>query len=189
MGIYRVRTQFTGLSGGPYLSTMYFAASPSPDVVEAQAAATDVAAYWNAIDAELDLKLSWSTLGEVALIDEVTGNLTNSYGVVTASGAGAKSGDSIAPFTQALCRWSTATFIAGRRVQGRTFVPGMTEVNTTANGAPAAVLTNLITTAGNALIASANSGLVVWSRKNGSIALVTACSAWNQYAVLRSRRD
>jgi len=43
--------------------------------------------------------------------------------------------------------------------------------------------------AASALIADATSLFVVWSKTHGVEQVVTAGGAWNQFAVLRSRRD
>lgn len=186
--MYRVRTTLSG-PGGPYLSTMYFRVAALGNATEAQNAATAVGNFWNAVDFELSNTVTWVTQAEVAQVNEVTGDVVDAWAVTTQTGTGAKTGDILPTMNQALVRWNTNSFINGRRVQGRTYVPGMTEINNTVTGGPNGSVTGLLGTAAAALIADANSELVVWSRRNGVIRTVTSGTPLTTYAVLRSRRS
>ena len=184
--MHRVRTIFTGMSGSPYLSTMYFG---STDPLQtAQEAVTAVGNFWGAIDAQLSSTLGWTTDPEVAEVDIVTGEVAGSTATTPVSGVGALGNAVMALTTQALVRWRTGTFIAGREVRGRTFVPGTTTLHNLA-GRPGGTLVTTITTAAAALVADVNADLYIWSRKNGAIGNVTSGTVWTEYASLRSRRD
>jgi len=181
--IYRVRTVFSGVQGAPWLSTLYFAELGGT----AQQAATAAGAFWNAADALMQLSVSWTTEAAVFTLDETSGQPVSVANTTPVTGTGAL-GDHILPITtQGLVRLRTGVFLNGREVRGRIFVPGYTEINS--NGGPSATVLSTLNAAGAALIADANSIFAVWSRTNGVAQSVSAVETWNQWAVLRSRRD
>lgn len=190
----RVRTTFTGLSGSPYLNTFYFLGSLE-DQAEADAANGHVGTFWNAMEGGFSNQLTWSTEG---VVDKLTaaGELTGSFAVVAQSGVGAETGDPLPHSNQLLIRWSTGTFSGGRERKGRTFVPGLTELNST-NGVVTTNTINLLQPAVNALNAAVNPSLAIWSRPRpnavppfgGAASTVSGGTIWNQFAILRSRRD
>jgi hypothetical protein len=183
--MYRVRTVITGGGGGPYLSTFYFDEVGGGTAVNAVA---DTVAFWNNLRPVVWNGLRFDTEAEVAVVAESTGHVTS---VVVTPGGGNTFNDSGDPApwaTQGLIRWRTGTFIGGREVRGRTFVPGVTEASNTL-GRPTPAYVTAITQAGLALIAMPNSTLVAWSKKNGDSAPTIAASGWTEFASLRSRRD
>lgn len=96
----------------------------------------------------------------------------------------------VADSTQVLFRWRTEAVRAGRRVQGRTFIPGLiTTQITSGNLASSAV--SAWSTIAQAFV-DAGLGFQVWSRPNaggpGEGANVTTGTVWNELAVLRRRR-
>lgn len=182
--LYRVQTVFTGVAGAPYYNTLHFLASAG----SASQAAADAAGFWGVVDAYISSGCTWDLDTDVEVIDDVTGNIQNVVQVTAASGTGGSSADMLPPATQALIRWRTGSFIGGREIRGKTFVPAMTETNST-SGQPVSAMLTGIDNAALALYGSPNSQLVVYSRKNGQYASVTAASTWAQFAVLRSRRD
>lgn len=184
----RVRTVLTGLAGAPYLSTMYFnennlSANP------AQAAVTAVGVFWNALDDTLPAALSWATEAEVAHVDEATGDVTSVDVTTPVTGSGSINAVLHSPAVQGLIRWQTGAFINGRRIQGRTFIPGMSNSTSTSSGTPTSTFQTLMTNTANTLAASPLAPLIIWSRTNGAVRDVTGGSGWGQFAVLRSRRD
>lgn len=182
--IYRVQLVSQGVAGSPYYTTFHFlGASGSP----AQAAA-DAAGFWGAVDAYMDSSLIWDLDTAVETIESTTGNIVGVTDVPPASGTGGTTGDVLPPATQALVRWRTGQFVGGREIRGKTFLPAIGEINSV-EGQPASAMTTGIENAALALFSSPNSQLVVYSRKNGQAAPVTAASLWSEFAVLRSRRD
>lgn len=185
----RVRTVFTGPPGTPWLSTMYFQGNTQAD---ADNAVVDVTAFWNAVDAGITSSASWSTEPDVADLDIATGDLVQSFSTTPGVGSGASAGDMLPTASQALVRWVTPGVVAGRRVRGRTFVPGVTEAFAAAGRPIAAYLTTL-NTAAAALIASGTSNFSIWSRpvpgRVGTAHSATSGSGWSDFAVMRSRRD
>lgn len=182
--MYRVRTVFTGVTGSPWLSTAFFdeAGGDASDAVAA------VATFWSALDTRLHVDVAWSTEPDVEIVDEVTGNITGIIGVPPTAGTGALAGELAPPATQALVRWRTGSFVGGREIRGRTFIPGL-NVTAIDDGNLAAAVQVVFQDAAAALIADVASILVIWSRANGAAAPVVSASVWSQFAVMRSRRD
>lgn len=188
MPVYQVRVGFTGITGTPYLNTLYFDAAGGT----AQQAVDAAATFWGAVDAQLHQDLSWATESEVQVLNEATGALTDAQSTTVTSGGGALTGDVLPTANQALIAWRTATIVNGKRLQGRVFIPGVPEVNAVA-GILASVPFTAFANAADALIADISSTLVVWHRPvlgtGGSIGPVTAALVRQPFAVLRSRRD
>lgn len=188
MGIFQVRTEFSGTSGTPYLNTLYFDSA----VGSAQQCVDAVGAFWGAVDAQCHQDLSWVTEADVEEINEVTGQPQTINSTTPASGSGALTGDILPTANQALVAWTTSNFINGRRVRGRTFIPAIPEVNAV-GGLLATTARNAIQTAADALISDINTQFVIWHRPvlgaGGDSPTVQTASVRSQFAVLRSRRD
>jgi hypothetical protein len=185
--MFRVRTTFGGLSGSPYLSTMYFSET-TPGGVTAQQCVTTVGNFWAAIDNNLSNSMTWSTEADVAQIDETDGEITGTVGTTPASGIGGLSTTRCPTAVQGLVRWSTGFYFNGRHRRGRTFIPGIVVAQTLDN-APASTLTTLVNTAAASFISDANTVPVIWSRTAGGYASIIGGTMWNTLAILRSRRD
>jgi len=184
----RITTEFSGtLQGTPYFNQLYFGGDTSG---EADAASAAVAAWWVAMEDAFSLLLTWTINTEAEFVDEVTGQITGIETVPGGTGIGDATGDALSPASQGLVRWRTGVFVAGKEIRGRTFIPGPTE-DVNQLGHPSAGYLPLVNTAAADLItaASGGGGLVVWSRTHGQAAAVATGSVWNQWAVLRSRRD
>lgn len=182
--MFRVRTEWAGWPGSPALSTLYFADDGGQT---AQNAANAAQAFWQALSGRIMSSSTWSidtavdtmtTAGVVTGTTAVTGTLT---------GVGSATGHSLPPATQGLIRWRTGSFTGGREIRGRTFIPTPSENDSDFN--PTSGYISTLNTAAAALIADANSQLVVWSKTNTLIANATVGQAWTSWAVLRSRRD
>lgn len=183
----RVQTVFSGRPGTPYYSNLYFQETVTPNDDDLIAA---VDAFWTAVLTYSSVGLTFVVSGEIATIDEVTGDILSVESNLSATGAGANSGNTMPPATQGLIRVLTPGYEGGRRVRGRIFVPSLTQ----AAGAdrPLTAVRSLWETASSVLSANAlDSGheWVVWSKTNGLTRVITGYSAWSEYAVLRSRRD
>lgn len=182
--MYRVRTTFSGGAGAPYLSTFYFNVIGGLTAANANAA---TGAFWTAVKPYIMSSTIYATDAEVAEIDIATGEVTGLVPVTPATGTGGATGDDLPTMTQGLVRWRTGTFVGGREVRGRTFLPSMGEVNST-TGVPIAAIKTAVNTAAAALIADANSDFVIYSKTHRDAVPVVSGSMWTQWAVLRSRR-
>lgn len=182
--MYRVRTVFTGVTGSPWVSTAFFGEGSGTG----QQAATAVGAFWSSVDSLMEVSVSWSTLADVEIVDASTGQVTGVVNTTPVTGGGVAATTGLPVATQALVRWRTGVYVGGREIRGRWFIPGLA---TTANtdGAPSSTVLSTVNTAAATLLADANADLEVWSRKNGTAPVAVSGSCWNQFAVLRSRRD
>jgi hypothetical protein len=183
----RVTTEFTGVTGAPYYTTMHFEGDTSGEAV---AAANAVRAFWFELQNRLYGLMVANVQDDVPNIDPATGQITAMFSAPTAL-VDFSNASEVLPFTsQALIRWRTGDFVGGRELRGRTFIPGTVETDSidgTLNGTYVSAL-NLA--ASNLLSAATGAGgLVIWSPTNGVASLVTSASTWEQFAVLRSRRD
>ncbi len=183
MTLYRVRTAWTGGPGGGLLSTHYFESLGGT----AAAANTAVGALWTALASTISNTLTARTEAAVFLIDENTGQPTGIDAVTPITVAGGSAADPLPYTSQAVIQWRTGTFIGGRELRGRTFVPGMTEGNNTA-GVPIAGFQTTVNAAAAALIADANSAFCIYSPTNATFDTVVTGQCWSQWGVLRSRR-
>jgi hypothetical protein len=193
-----VTTEWSGTAQGqPYFSTHHFAGTASTVATSAVAAVAD---FWSAIDNFQHTSVTWTVLGDVEVVDEATGALTNLYSVAPITNTGVGASAPLPWATQGLIRWRTGAFIDGRELRGRTYVPGLT-TGALSNGSMVAATISGLDSAAEALIANASTNLVVWQRprkarvepplpaRAGSLADVVSASVWSEFATLRSRRD
>jgi hypothetical protein len=182
--LYRVRTAFSGVQGAPWLSTFYFDAAGGT----AQQAATAAGVFWGAVDAGISTSVSWATEAEVATVDDATGQITAITTTTPVTGTGGDSNSALPWVVQGLVSWRTGTFVGGREIRGRTYIPGFTEAQSAA-GVPEAATRTFVNAAALALETSANAQLVTYSPTKNTSALVSSGSMQTYWAELRSRRD
>lgn len=181
----------------PSLVTHYWDAAGGTSTALATEAVARVRAFWNSLAASVISGSTWTPNLVVDEIEDTTGVLSNQYAAaapaaVTFTG----SGESLPLFTQGLIRYSTASFIRGRRLQGRMFVPGFREIDSSGN--PPAPVAGLVT-AMNTAAALLGTTIVtpmsqrVWSRPGpsgaGISSPVIARTAQSSWAILKSRRN
>lgn len=181
--VARVQTEWTGLGGAPYLTTLYFdGIAPGSE----QALADAVEAVWDAATGVFSESLAWSIVPEVvnySAPDQPTG----AVGITSASGSGDSSGGILPRASQGLIRLRTGQYRGAREVQGRIFVPGITtQAVDGTTGRPSAGYQASLTAMGNDLV---ELGLQVASRAANVFYPVVTATAWNEFASLRSRRD
>lgn len=197
MSLLRVRTVLTGVAGTPWYTNTYFS-DPLTGTAE-QDAVNAMGAFWNTMDTYIDNTVSGQVQGDVLRIDETDGTVLGLEAATPVAVAGGNTSDPLPYMTQGLGRLSTAGIVHNRLVRGRIIVPGPTEDQNGTAGVPASTYISTLQTAMDALIADANTALVVWSRpfagtegnpaRSGSIHLVTGASVAPYWSVLRSRRD
>lgn len=198
--MYRVTTLIGGnyVTGGG-IQEFYFASSGT---LTAQNAASAARTFWAAFTTALASGTTFAVQPEVETVSAVNGDVTAVSAVtatiVTCSGTGSIGN----PASQGLIRWRTGFFSDGREIRGRTFIPAMATSLVDASGNPTSSFLTVANAAGAALIADANSVMLVWRRpkytgkkpnrvqvRDGAEADVTSASTWSKLAVLRSRRD
>ena len=191
----RYRFVITGGIGGPYLAVMHFSETVANQTT-ADAGGAKVKNFWDAMKGFWDTDMSGSMSTDVDVIDPATGALTNQFTTTTATSTGTLTpGGRLPPQTQGIFRWNTTSFVAGRRIRGRTFFPGLNESVNTGAGVPGGswTLTQPATAIGT-LLAAGDPSFAVWHRPTpsaaGSVHVVSAGSVdTTKWAVLRSRRD
>jgi len=180
----RVQQVATGVAGSPYYLTGYFDSSVT--------AAQDAADAWRSVigDAVGNFVAPYSYLPitQVDLVDPVTGNTVGVEPVSVAQLTFTASEDPLPPASSLLLRWRTGEYVEGREIRGRTNIARLGESASTLGLVTAASITAWQARV-TALLADARVKHVVWSPKNGVWAETISGSPWNQFAVLRSRRD
>ena len=182
--LYRVRTAITGGVGGNELSTHFFDATTGT----AQDAADAVRAFW--VDLRLRIHGAYTMTVEplVYTIDSTTGLATAAVGTSTVAVTGGDGNSPIPAANQGLIRWHTGLFVAGRELQGKTFIPGVTG-NSSSGLVPNAGYVADLNTAGSNLASSGPITFGIYSRRHHTFAQASSGNAWTQFAVLRSRRS
>lgn len=185
--IRRIRTVFTGVAGTPWYSNMYFTWVNGTE----QDALDAVAAFWGAVDARMTQNVSWGTEDDIAVIDDATGQITGIETGSGGSGTGAQTSNALPFQTQGLLHLLTNSFLNGRQVRGRCFVPGMTETDNSVDGVMEAAGQTVLQTAADALITATSTPgpLRVYARSQATSVVVESITVPTKWAVLRSRRD
>jgi hypothetical protein len=125
---------------------------------------------------------------EVFLIDQATGEPTGMESVTTTPVVCTQSSDPLPWQTQGLIRWTTGTFIGGRQVRGRTFIPGPCETCNT-SGVPNSSYVPTLQSVAATFLGTSGVTPVIYSRVNHSAWPILGRSTWSKWAFLGSRRD
>lgn len=182
--MYRIRTGMTGSQGGQLLSTQFFNVIGGLTAADAVA---DLHTFWTTVAGQIANDLTLQIEQEVAEVDIATGEVTGIVPVSSASISGGDTRNALSWATQGLLRLRTGTYVGGREVRGRVFIPAPTDGNNS-NGQPATGYQTAINAALATLLGSSTSELMVYSRKHRDAVPVLSGTVWNQWAVLRSRR-
>lgn len=192
----RVRTTLSDFEGGPGLQTFYFNVV-APDVAAVNTILAGVHQWWNVYGKSFigtNQKILVSP--DVDVVDPTTGLVTDTISGTAPVIINGNGGVALAPAAAAaLVSHKTTTFIAGRRVVGRTFLSPLPVAAVGVDGKvspalPATIAEAMVTLKG----AVVGVGYpVVWSRPKpglpGSMAAITVDVMPTKLAVLRSRRD
>lgn len=181
-----ILTHWNTAAGSTFLSVMYMAAG---NTLASQRAA--LSTFWNVVDGILDNSTTWQIDNEARVLDDATGVLTalrtdaTNYG-----GTGGVTGEQVPDVAQVLFKWNTGIILGGRFLQGKTYVPGLSNGNMV-NGNLSTGIAAAEAGYGNALIA-AGVGMGVWHRPvggtGGSFRDAATCSVNTELAVQRRRR-
>lgn len=177
----KVTTVTTDTYGGPFYTTHYFNSSVG------DGGASTVQAFWNAMKTFIAGSAVMNFDGTVQQIDSETGQLTGVIPTPPWQVLGSAGGEVAPWFTQGLIQWRTAQFVNGRRLIGRTFIPGVTE-QYSSSGVPTAAYTTGLAAG---ITVMEGGGFVIYSPTHRTFGIVPegASTAWNKFASLRSRRD
>lgn len=183
----RTVSEWTGYPGSPYYTTIYFGGSTEGEAI---AAANAVTALWATLDGFLHVGATINVQDDVPQVDPATGQIIQNFVVTTAATVTTVVGEPLPPSNQALVRLRTGDYVAGRELRGRVFIPCQLETGSL-NGSLTVGWMGALDDAFEqlAVTASGAGGLVVWSPTHGVASNVTSISVWDQFAILRSRRD
>lgn len=193
----RVRTTLSGWTGGPGLTTHYFTAT-TEDAAAAARCRAYVHTYFTTLASLLTAaQARWDVQAEVDIITSADGHITDTFTDTTAYGASGDAGGGTAPpATAILLRHVTNTYVAGKRLRGRSFISPVGVVIFATDGSMATAAQTNTNAAGVTWLASFSSGdkLVVWHRPkkgmtDGYSGIVTALACQGKGSVLTSRRD
>lgn len=184
----KTETVWSGVAGAPYYTALYFLGESEEQAESAHAATVEL---WQAIVAYYRADMTATVQPEVSVVDPATGLTTATFLEASVPVVGSGSPPYQPLVIQGLLRLRTGTYVGGREIRGKIFLPGTGDSQDN-NGVPAADYQGTITTLFNAFLADTLAlgiPLQVWSRAGGVSASVQAGSVWNQWAILRSRRD
>lgn len=181
--IVEAQLRWEGLGSPKKFSTFHFT-SASSDAAIAQWLGAFRAGLASAIHNSMHIYIE----DEVRYLDEETGELQGygSLGVPSVAVPGTVSGEQAADATQFLVQWGTSVVVGGRRLRGRSYLPGVPAASISQGNVHVAAIGDIEGAAEDAMGTEAD--LVVWSRKNGIVAPVTRVTCWNEFAVQRRRR-
>lgn len=184
--LYEVQTIWNGVEGAPYYTTLrgVFGSSTT-----AQEMADAWETFLGGLVAVTNDQLNAVISDEVRIIESTTGETQQVDTIVGSTTSMTAGGDPLPTLVQLLLRWSTPSFTAGRRIRGRTFIPGQLEANNDASGKPSAGLRSGIEANAATFIAACGGNLVVYSPTHRAYATVSEASCGTEWSFLRSRRD
>lgn len=184
--LYRVRIVATGPVGSPWINTWFFNESSG----SAQDAVNATGLFYTHLSAgAFRDDMTWATEPDVSLINDDTGEIIGVDSTSPYSLVGTSVTDAVPTVAQVLLRLRTGTFINGRELRGRLFIPGITETRNDAIGDVDSVLVAAVNDAADEVIDDANSEWRVYSRTHSTSRAVAVGSCWSKWAVMRSRRD
>jgi hypothetical protein len=186
MALIRTSMVWNGSTGGQGFTQHYFLGAG--DLAHCTAAVTQQDGFYDSLASNIANDLSWVISGDVEVIDVGTGLITSVVTVPEALGSGTHSDEKLPLATQGLVRWRTGTFINGRRLQGRTFLPGMVEFNNADTGRVFTGFVGTVNTAAATFIGG-SADPAIYSKTHSSASSIQSASMWTEWAVLRSRRD
>lgn len=188
--VQQVRTVWSGFSGGPGYTNLYFADASTVDAV-----LDAVSQWWTDLQQVFPTSMTFSIDNAVQQIDTVTGAETgSSNGTTFVPPVSGGALNAFGPAPAGICvGWDTSDFLAGRRIRGRTFLVPVTKVAFEDNGTIAGGTLTTVAAAASALLTNADAALSVWHRPvlgtGGQVSRATAFTVRDKAAVLRSRRD
>jgi hypothetical protein len=184
--LMELHTTWTGVGGSPYYTTLRA-------LVGGDTTAEEFSDAWMACLTARAVDFVDNIVAviepELTIIDSTTGILVGTTTTTGNTFTGSSSGDQLPLAAQALLQWSTGVVVQGKRLRGRTFLPGMIESFNTTDGQVDAGLRGAWATNMATFIAACSGDFVIYSRTHHVYASVQGGSMWNQWAVMRSRRS
>lgn len=201
--VLRVKSRWSGFSGAPGYTLLHFrdftGTAPDngdPTAAQATAAVARTKTFFEAIRSTLPNSVSIQVESEVEVIEDTTGQLTNTFAATPVTVTVGSGGTDFAGPIGAVINWRTTAVRNGRRVRGRTFLVPLRGLSFDATGALGATSRTTLVNAATALADTTGSpDLGVLARPSSTGATdgqwhpVSGASVPSMAAVLRSRRD
>lgn len=184
--LYEIQTVWSGVEGAPFYTTLR---GLSSGTTTPQEMADAWETFLEGLQAVTDNALVAVVNDEVRVIESTTGETQSVSTISGATVAMAHTGDPLPPLCQMLLRWSTGVFTGGRRIRGRTFIPGGMEAYNTAAGKVDAGLASGLQTNAEAFITACSGDFVIYSPTHRAYASVQEAQLSTDWSFLRSRRD
>lgn len=189
----RVESVLTGVGGSPYYQRLHFEGSTEAEAADARDAVADQwTGLFNGVNPNI-ARLTATVRGEVAVVNVGDGEVTNVWAdddIVVSPGS---TSVAIVPNAcQVMVRLNTSTFSNGRRIRGKIYYPCF---NAQAMASDGNVSSTAVAQAEAAAGGLLTRGLGVYSRPQadpariGRFTPVSSVNVWNEFAVIRSRRD
>lgn len=183
------------VSGGPYFSRMWWTVGVStPTSGEVSEALSRFSDYWNLLDSVIASGCNIIFDPASIVINEANGALVGVVAGTAPTTISTLGGSNpLPPRTQGLIGWITSDIVAGRRVQGRSFVPLPDESQNLTAGVPGSSYTSQLDSAIAALLTPGSPFVepVIWHRPQGGAGgsdhVITAGVARTQWSSLRTR--
>lgn len=180
-----VKTTFSGGPSGDWLSQFHIDRLLGGGVQDSIDIVRD---FWNALSGVISSSVTYHIDGAVEIVDPVTGKPTGIDQGTTRTNVFTAPTDSLPWQTQALIYWNTGSWIGGRQVRGRTFIPGMVEMNNNGDGSMGSSLLTTLGTAATVLSNATTCTPGIYSRKHTNTYPIVSHTVIGHWSVMRTRR-
>lgn len=180
-----VKCTFTGGPAGDWLSVWHIDRLLGGS---AQDSVDTVSGFWGSLASWLGGGVTVTVQGSVEIVDPITGQPTGVDSATSRVTAFTASGDVLPWQTQGLIYWNTGSWVGGRQVRGRTFIPANIEGYTDAVGNPSGSYLAALNTAADLISSSSLSVPGIYSRKHHNTYPIASHTVQSKWAVMRTRR-
>jgi hypothetical protein len=196
--MYRATMTWTGFTGSPGYSNMYFVDPDPISEVGLTETAVRLHNFWDAMEPYLPLSVRVNLPNVLEEIVATTGELVAEHSFIPGTVIAGAGTANFASAVGACINWRTIGIINGRKLVGRTF---MVPLAASAYQSDGTIVDATRTALQNAAVTYADAGPglgidgAVWHRpsapgaSDGAVAGITTATVGDRVAVLRSRRD
>lgn len=180
-----VRVTYSGGPAGDWLTQFRIDRLLGSD---AQDSVDTVQAFFTALRDVMSNQISVHVSGSVEILDPSSGEPTGIDSVTSRVVSPTADSNALPWQTQGLILWNTGTWIGGRQVRGRTFVPAAVENNNSSGGQPDATYLSTLATAAAVISSATTCTPGIFSRKHPNMYPIVSHTVEDHWAVMRTRR-